>query len=98
MTGRLRVRVRPGARDERLRGWHGDGSLRIEVTAPPEGGRANEAVVRLLAGILGVRRGDVAVIQGHAARSKVIEVQGLGEPELRERIERSLGGEGGGGQ
>jgi uncharacterized protein len=90
VTVRLRVRVRPGARDERLRGWHGDGALKVEVTAPPEGGKANEAVVRLLADALGVRRIEVAVAQGHSSRSKVIEIEGIDEPELARRVERAL--------
>ena len=44
---RLRVHVTPGAREERIAGWHG-GSLRVKVRARPEKGRANEAVLRLL--------------------------------------------------
>lgn len=89
MTATLRVRVHPGARIERLRDWHGD-ALRIDVIAAPERGRANDAVVRLLAAALGVTRTDVNVRQGHASRDKRIEVSGLEPDELRTRIDLAL--------
>ena len=87
MTASVRVRVRPGAREERLRGWHGDGALKVEVTAPPEGGRANEAVIRLLAGALGLPRDRLRIVRGHTARKKVILIEGLDEAQVRARLE-----------
>ena len=89
MTIGLRVRVHPGARVARLRGWQGD-VLRVDVTEAPERGRANDAVVRLLATALDVTRTDVSVRQGHASRDKRIEVAGLDPGELRARIDRTL--------
>jgi uncharacterized protein YggU (UPF0235/DUF167 family) len=86
----LRLHVRPSGRSDRLRGWHADGALRVEVTAVPEDGRANEAVIRLLASALGVRRSAVTVKQGAASRSKRIEVDGLDDAELKQRIQRAL--------
>jgi uncharacterized protein (TIGR00251 family) len=87
---RLNVRVQPGARRERLVGWMADGTLRLAVAAPPEAGRANAAVRRLLAETLGVNARDVAVTRGLAARTKVIEIVGVDESEARARIERAL--------
>ena len=89
-NARLRVRVHPGARREGLSGWHGDGSLKVEVTAAPEGGRANGAVEKLLAAVLGVGKSQVVVVQGQAARTKVVEVTGLDDHEIRNRIEAAL--------
>jgi uncharacterized protein YggU (UPF0235/DUF167 family) len=86
----LHVRVHPGARFARLKEWRGD-VLRIDVTEPPERGRANEAVVLLLATALGVTRTDLTVRQGHASRDKRIEVTGIEPAELRARIDRALG-------
>jgi len=81
----LKVRVAPGASRERIVGPYGD-ALKIAVREPPEKGRANEAVARLLAAALGVRPGDVAVVRGHATRDKVVLFRGLGAAELRARL------------
>ena len=69
----LRLRVQPGARREGIGGAHGD-ALKIAVTAPPEGGRANEAVLALLARLLGVPRRDVRILSGASSREKRVLV------------------------
>ena len=79
------MRVAPGASREKIVGLHGD-ALKVLVREPPEKGRANEAVERLLAAALRVRRGDVAVVRGHASRDKVVLVRGLREADLRARL------------
>src|SRR4051794_41668852 len=58
---RLRLRVIPGARQSALVGRHGD-AWKLRVASPPEGGRANRAVLELLAGTLGVATADVRVV------------------------------------
>ena len=87
---RLAVRVQPGARRERLVGWMEDGALKLAVAAPPEGGRANAAVAELLGAALGVKRRQVQVVRGHGSRSKVVEVEGLDEDQVRRRLEAAL--------
>ena len=82
----LQLRVRPGGRADRLVGPH-DGALKLEVRAAPDRGRANDAVVRLLAEALGVGRSQVEVIAGAAARDKVVSVSGLSAVELARRLE-----------
>ena len=90
MTGRLGVRVHPGAKRSRIVGWLADGSLKVSVTAAPEGGRANEAVLALLAEALGVKRRDLAVLRGQSSRAKAVEVEGLDDDAIRRRIEALL--------
>ena len=85
----LKVRVAPGASREKIVGSHGD-ALKVAVCEPPEKGRANEAVERLLAAAVGLRPGDVAVVRGRAARDKVVLFRGLPEAELRARLEGLL--------
>jgi uncharacterized protein (TIGR00251 family) len=82
---RLRVRLQPRAGENRIVGFDGEW-LRVRVTAPPEGGRANEALVALLAVALGVARGRVQIVQGHTARTKQVVVEGLSEEEVRARL------------
>ncbi len=84
-TARIRVQVTPRAARSELLGWR-DGVLRLRVTAPPVEGRANEAVVRLLSAALGVPRSRVAVVSGMSGRQKLVQVEGLGEQEVRRRL------------
>ena len=92
MSARLEVLVRPRSRRAGLEGWRADGKLVVAVAAPPEDGRANEAVAEVLGESLGVKARDVTIVRGQRSRAKLIEVSGLDEPELRRRIERALGG------
>ena len=73
---RVRLRVSPGARRPGIAGRHGD-AWKIRVAEPPEGGRANDAVVRLLARTLRLGHGDVQVVAGHASRDKVVALEGI---------------------
>jgi len=83
---RLLVTVTPGASRNEIVGRHGDG-WKIRVAAAPERGRANEAVVTLLANALRVDRDSIRVVAGQAARRKVIEIGGLAEEEAGRRLE-----------
>jgi uncharacterized protein len=82
-TTRLRLRVSPGAGRSAIVGRHGD-AWKVRVTEAPEHGRANDAVVRLLAQTLALPRDAVAIVSGHGARDKIVELTGVG-PALIER-------------
>ncbi len=84
-TVRLSVRLTPRASREEIAGFEGE-TLRVRVTAPPVEGRANRALVRLLAKRLGLPRGAVRVVTGQTSCSKVVAVDGLDAVELRRRI------------
>ena len=92
MSATLEVLVRPRARRAGLKGFRADGRLVVAVGAPPEDGRANQAVAKLLGEVLGVRARDVTIVSGERSREKRVEVQGLDEGELKRRLERALGG------
>lgn len=79
------MRVQPGARSEAVTGWDG-AVLHLRVAAPARQGRANAAVVRLVAHLLGVAPSAVALHHGAAGRLKVLEVAGVTEEELRRRL------------
>ncbi len=79
-TARFAVRASPGSKRDAIAAVV-DGVVRVRVAAPPERGRANEALVGLLAGCLGVPRRAVSVVRGAASRQKVVEVQGLSTDE-----------------
>ena len=69
----LRVHVQPGAGRGAVVGRFGD-ALKVKVAAPPEGGRANEAVTELLATTLGVPTSGVALVSGAGSRSKRFQI------------------------
>ena len=73
-------------------GRHGE-AWKIRVAAPADGGRANHAVVGLVADTLGVPRASVSLVSGHAARDKVVELTGL-TPDETERLLVAVGKEG----
>ena len=86
---RLRVRVAPGARRSSIVGRHGD-AWKLSVSAPPEAGRANDAVVKLLAETLQVSRDAVTVLSGHGARDKVVSLGGIEAPDVERRLQAAV--------
>jgi uncharacterized protein (TIGR00251 family) len=80
--GRLNLKVVPGSSRDEIVGWLGD-SLKVKVKAPPEKGRANEAVVALLAERLGIDTSSIAVVSGHSSPAKVVEVDGMDVEAIR---------------
>ena len=72
-TTTLSVRVIPRAKRNAVTKMK-DGSIKVYVTAPPEDGRANEAVVETIAEWLGVKRRQVTIVSGATNRNKVVQV------------------------
>jgi hypothetical protein len=70
---RLRLRVKPGARKTAIVGVH-SGALKVAVAAAPERGKANRAVVALLAEALGLPFSGVTIASGETSRDKVAEI------------------------
>ncbi len=81
MAVRLTVRVTPRSGRESLDVGAG-GVLSVRVTAPPEDGKANAAVCRVVADALGVPKTAVSVVRGHTARTKTLEVCGLTDADV----------------
>lgn len=81
----LHVLVRPRAGRNAIVGRHGS-ALKLRVAAPPTEGRANDAVVALLAETLGVKVGAVRIRSGAGSRSKRVEVAGVSVTEAAARL------------
>ncbi|MCW5754678.1 MAG: DUF167 domain-containing protein [Phycisphaeraceae bacterium] len=88
---RIRLKAVPGASRDAIAGVLGD-RLKVRVAAPPEGGRANEAIVRLLASALGVRMSDVAIVSGHTRAEKVAFAAGVDEATARRALTGQMHG------
>jgi hypothetical protein len=90
-TTRLRLRVAPGAAKAAVIGRHGD-AWKLRVAAAPERGKANDAVVTLLAETLSVPRTSVSIVSGTASRDKIVELTGIAPDEIERRL-ATAGGE-----
>jgi uncharacterized protein (TIGR00251 family) len=85
----FQVRLSPRAAADEIRGWDEAGRLKVRVTAPPLAGRANQALVKLLARTLSVPSRDVRIVRGETSRTKVVAVRGISAS----RMEKALGTE-----
>ena len=83
----MRLKVVPKAARDEVIGWMGD-ALRLRVSAPPERGKANAAVLDWLSSAIGVSRTQMRLVAGATSERKVVEIDGLTETELRARIEK----------
>jgi uncharacterized protein (TIGR00251 family) len=82
----LAVRAQPGAKKDKITGLH-DGSLKVAVSAPPEDGRANEAIIRLLADTFDCRPNRINLQKGKTDRRKVFLFEKISAEELRKKVE-----------
>ena len=78
---RFTVKVHPRARRSAVTGRLGD-AWKLDLTAPPVEGKANEECVRFLAELAGVPRARVRIVTGLTSRTKVVEIEGITEEEF----------------
>lgn len=81
----LAVKVAPRAARNQIAGLEA-GALKVRLTAPPVEGAANRALVKLLSKTLKVAKGKVVVVAGERSRAKRVEISGLSEAQIRERL------------
>jgi len=81
----LPVRAQPGARKAGVLGEQA-GALKVAVTAPPEDGRANKALVELLREVLGIKRSQIELLSGQTSRAKRFLVSGVSATALAEKL------------
>jgi len=87
----LPVRAHAGARKNEVRGEHA-GMLKVSVTQAPEKGKANKAIVALLAARLGLKRSAIELIAGETSPQKRFLVRDVDRDTLAERIQPFLSG------
>ena len=82
----VRIKVVPGARQDQIVGWLGD-VIKIRTSAPPEGGKANDRVIQLVAAALMIPRTHIKLLRGHANPNKVLQIDTLSQTEVDKRVE-----------
>jgi len=83
---RLKLRVTPKSRADEIVGMREDGALHVRVSAAPESGKANVAVIRLLRQVLGLPGSAVRLKAGASSRDKWVELDGIDAAELTRRL------------
>ena len=81
----LRIKVVPGSSRSKVDGWLGE-FLKVRVTAKPEKGKANEAVVALLADVLHVPKKNISISSGGFSSKKLLKIIGLSNSEIESRL------------
>jgi hypothetical protein len=77
----FRIRVVPRASRREPVGIQDD-ALKLRITAPPVEGKANRECIRMVAELFGVKKARVAIIAGHASRTKTVAVEGVKAKEI----------------
>lgn len=83
---RLPVQVQPKAKKNAVTGVH-NGRLKVAVTAPPERGKANAAVLKVLAAALKIPRAQLELLSGASSRTKTVRVSGFSVEEIGRRLQ-----------
>ena len=92
MSGfKIKVRVIPRAKKNEISGFMADGSLKIRLTAPPVDGKANQALIKLLANTLGVSTSQISISSGEHSRNKSVFIDGLDQHEYQAIIDQLKG-------
>src|SRR6185503_6211155 len=81
----LPVRAQPGAKRNGVQGEQA-GALKVAVTAPPQEGRANDALLDVLRDALGLKRSQIELVSGHTGRAKRFLIRGVTRAELEHRL------------
>jgi uncharacterized protein (TIGR00251 family) len=63
-----------------------EGRLKIKVTVPPEGGKANEKVVELLSKPLKISKSNIEIVRGETSRIKLLRIEGATLATLQEKL------------
>ena len=88
---RIAVKVAAGASVEAIRGWQG-GCLRVSLVAAPERGKANAALITLLARALDLPKSAITITRGEHSAHKTLCVAGLSEASIHSRLRQDRPG------
>jgi hypothetical protein len=83
--GIIGVRLKPGAKREKIVSID-EREICVAVTAPPVDGKANEALIKFLAGVLDVPKSGITILRGQTSRIKLVELSGMTKEETIKKI------------
>jgi hypothetical protein len=84
---KLQIKVIPSSSRDCIAGWMED-TLRIKVKAPPEKGKANKAVIKLLENSLKLAKGSVTIDSGFTSSKKIVEITNCDEDIINKQLKK----------
>ena len=81
MKSNIKIKLLPRSSKNQIIGKEGD-TLKVKVTSPPVDGKANEALIELLAKRLGVSKSNIKIISGRRSKLKTVTISGLSQKEI----------------
>lgn len=88
-TGLIQLKVKASARENTILGVTNDNEmLKIAIKAPPEDGKANIAIIKMLADIWNLRQNQLQIIKGHKNNIKTLAIEDIEKEELDNVIKK----------
>jgi uncharacterized protein (TIGR00251 family) len=84
----LTVKVVPRSSENSISEIQPDGALKIKITAPPVEGKANAALIKLLAEILSVNKSEIEIKSGQSSRMKIVRINGVSQEVVNQAVNR----------
>ncbi|MBI2487763.1 MAG: YggU family protein [Deltaproteobacteria bacterium] len=76
----VEIQVQPRSSRDEICGFQ-NGRVKVKVTAPPEGGKANEKLREIIGKAFGVAKSKVEIVRGETSRLKTIKIHGVSRDE-----------------
>ncbi|MEX2684426.1 MAG: DUF167 domain-containing protein [Candidatus Sigynarchaeota archaeon] len=87
----ITVIAHPGSRKDAIAIDDDGTTLVIHVTAPPEKGKANKAIMKLLARYLGIGPSNISILRGSTSSTKILRVDGMNNEQLMRSLDLGIG-------
>lgn len=81
----IEVKVQPKASRNKIEKVE-EGKLKVKVTVPPEGGKANKAVIELISKALKVPKSRIEIVRGETSRIKTLFIEGISEKDIKAKL------------
>ena len=78
---RIKLHVHPGAKRNGISGFFGD-SIKFDLQTPPVDGKANAALLKILAKMLKCSKSSIDIVSGESSRDKILEIRGFNKDSL----------------
>ena len=83
---KLKIRVTPRAKRDEIYSILEDGTVKVRLTAPPVGGKANKALIKYFSGIFEIPRSRIEILTGFKNRNKLLVIRGMDSVEIYNKL------------